>query len=218
MAANINIASSATKPVNALDHIRAQFNIPPDAPSPISVEACRTPVLVDLYAALGYVRGAEIGVDRGLFAADICQANPGVKLYGVDPWLDYPEYGENYVQDYANGCYLEASARLARYNVELIRAKSMDAVHQFADGSLDFVYIDGNHAYDFVKADITEWSKKVRPGGIVSGHDYCRPRNRARWQFQEVIRAVNEYVAENHIAPWFIFRGRGCSGWLWVKA
>lgn len=203
--------------MNALDHILTKYAVAPGAPSPIQIQACRVPAQVELYAELGLKVGAEIGVDRGLFAADICKANPGVKLFGIDPWMDYPEYGENYVQPYADACYAEAQARLSPYRVELIRQTSMEAVHQFADNSLDFVYIDGNHAYTFVRDDIREWAKKVRPGGIVSGHDYCRPKNRNRWQFQEVIRAVNEYVAENNIAPWFILRGRGCSGWLWVK-
>lgn len=203
---------------NALDHICAKYNIDlATAVVPVQIQACRVPAQVELYAELGYKVGVEIGVDRGLFAASICHANPGVHLYGVDPWHDYPEYGEVYTQPYADACYAEAVARLAPYNVTLIREQSMDAVKQFADDSLDFVYIDGNHAYDFVLADITEWSKKVRPGGIVSGHDYCRPKNRNRWKFQGVIKAVNDYVVKFKVSPWFILRGRGCSGWLWIK-
>jgi hypothetical protein len=161
--------------------------------------------------------GAEIGVDRGLFAADICRHNPGVQLYGVDPWQAYPAYGEKYSQAYADECRAEAVGRLAPFGVTLIRKMSLDAAADFADGSLDFVYIDGNHAYDFVKADIAAWAPKVRAGGVVSGHDYCHPRAVGRRQFFGVVQAVNEYVAANKIDPWFIFRGKGCSGWLWVK-
>jgi hypothetical protein len=203
--------------LNALEYIYGKYEIAKDAPSPIQLQVCRVPAQVQLYAELGLRVGAEIGVDRGLFAADICKANPGVKLYGIDPWQDYPEYGEVYTQPYAEACYAEAQRRLAPYDVELIRKLSMEAVGQFADDELDFVYIDGNHAYQFVLDDITAWSRKVRPGGIVSGHDYCRPKNRHRWQFQGVIKAVNDYVKANGIDPWFIFRGKGCSGWLWVR-
>jgi predicted O-methyltransferase YrrM len=66
----------------------------------------------------------------------------------------------------------------------------MEAVKDFKDESLDFVFIDGNHQYSYVLEDITEWSKKVRSGGIVSGHDY--------FEFLDngVIRAVNEYVKQ----------------------
>ncbi len=204
--------------MNTLDYILTKFNVSPGAALPIQLPMNRVPDEVSLFHELGFKTGAEIGVDRGYFAADMCQANPGVKLYGIDPWLDYPEYGENYVQPYADECHAEAVKRLAPYRVELIQATSMDAVKQFPDNSLDYVYIDGNHAYDFVLQDIQEWAKKVRPGGVVSGHDYSRPKNRARWPFQQVIRAVNDYVAAESIAPWFILRGKGNSGWLWVKA
>lgn len=203
---------------NALEYIYAKYKIAADAPSPISLQVCRVPDQVALYAELGLKVGAEIGVDRGLFSQDICQANPGVKLFGVDPWQDYPEYAEVYTEPYSEKCRVEAIARLAPYDVTLIRKKSMDALADFGDDSLDFVYIDGNHAYEFVKDDITGWSRKVRPGGIISGHDYCRPKNPARRARQGVIQAVNEYVAENKILPWFIFRGSKCSGYFWVKA
>ena len=202
---------------STLDYILTKYAIDPATPLPIQIQACRVPHQVQLFHELGFKVGAEIGVDRGLFAADICKANPGVKLYGIDPWLDYPEYGENYVQHYADECHAEAVQRLAAYDVTLIQKFSQEAVKQFDDGSLDFVYIDGNHAYQFVLDDITAWAPKVRLGGIVSGHDYCRPRNRNRWKFQGVIRAVNEYVTQHRVAPWFILRGKGCSGWLWVQ-
>ena len=69
----------------------------------------------------------------------------------------------------------------------------MDAVKDFADKSLDFVFIDGHHGYDYIKEDIREWSKKVRKGGIVSGHDYyLTPAGN-----MGVMDAVDEYVKEH---------------------
>lgn len=41
------------------------------------------------------------------------------------------------------------------------------------DGPVDFVYIDAAHDYESVKADIAAWWPKVKPGGILAGHDYC---------------------------------------------
>lgn len=205
--------------MSTLAHILSRYQLDPAnlPPAPIQIQACRTPDLVTLYAELGFRTGAEIGVDRGLFSADLCKANPGLKLWGIDPWANYPRYGEVYTDDYAEVCHAEAVARLQPYDVTLIRAASMDAVGQFEDGSLDFVYIDGNHAFEFVVNDIAEWSRKVRSGGIVSGHDYCRPKNRNRWDSQGVIHAVNGYAWAYRVNPWFILRGKGCSGWLWVK-
>jgi hypothetical protein len=42
----------------------------------------------------------------------------------------------------------------------------------FEDNSLDFVYIDANHTYEGVKEDIKYWYPKVKPGGLLLGHDY----------------------------------------------
>ena len=90
--------------LNAKDYIFDKYKVPPDAPSPIQLQVCRVPAQVALYAELGLKVGAEIGVDRGLFAADICKANPGVKLYGIDPWRDYPAYLEKGEQEYYDAC------------------------------------------------------------------------------------------------------------------
>ncbi len=106
----------------------------------------------------------------------------------------------------------------------------MDAVKDFEDNSLDFVYIDANHEYDYVKQDITEWTKKVKPGGIVAGHDYIRlrqPRNEANKHFQYGIKeAVFHYTTENNIRPWFVLGltaeypklvREGIRSWMFVK-
>jgi len=78
----------------------------------------------------------------------------------------------------------------------LIKKMSMDAVKEFAPKSIDIVFIDANHNYEYVLDDIREWSKIVRTGGIVSGHDYFRSKKDI---CPGVKRAVNEYVAENNI-------------------
>jgi len=120
------------------------------------------------FAELGFNTGAEIGVDGGFYSAELCKANPGLKLYCIDPWdLNEGKSSAHRVRKYA-----EAKKILAPYNATLIKKLSMDAVKDFADGSLDFVYIDGNHNFDYVMMDIIEWSRKVKKGGIVSGHDY----------------------------------------------
>ncbi len=49
---------------------------------------------------------------------------------------------------------------------------SLAAASCFADGFLDAVFIDGDHSYDAVRADLAAWLPKVKPGGIIAGHDY----------------------------------------------
>ena len=56
----------------------------------------------------------------------------------------------------------------------IIRETSKQAEKKIKDCSLDFVFIDANHLYDYVKTDIILYKKKVKPGGIIAGHDYNR--------------------------------------------
>ena len=76
-------------------------------------------------------------------------------------------------------------------SVQPIRAKSLDAVQTFDDGSLDLVFIDGDHSFAAVRADIAAWLPKVRPGGILCGHD-CEI-HMTRKNYQSIIenRAVD---------------------------
>ncbi len=74
--------------------------------------------------------------------------------------------------------------------VEVHRLASAEAAERFRDGELDFVYIDGNHRYEFVKADLETYARKVRPGGFLAGDDY----GVAGWWDDGVTRAVDEFL------------------------
>ena len=150
--------------------------------------------LAQRFAALGFKKGAEIGVYKGLYALELCKANPSLQLYCIDSWgmPTAPGKGEGVAHVRA---FVEAQSRLAPYNVEFIKKFSMDAINDFEDGSLDFVYIDANHTRGFVAEDVREWSKKVRVGGIVAGHDYLDVQSR----YAGVKPAVDGYVKKNNL-------------------
>ena len=99
---------------------------------------------------------------------ELCEA--GLKVYGVDCWENYPGYKRA-------GKYKshkeEAVENLKGYDYTIIHKYSVDAAKDFEDESLDFVYIDGNHTLPYVVQDIFAWEPKIRPGGIISGHDYA---------------------------------------------
>ena len=134
---------------------------------------------------LGFKKGAEIGVHRGYYSKVLCQAIPNLELICIDWWRGRTEY-----------LHKQAQEKLAPFNTTLIKKTSMEALADVPDNSLDFVYIDANHRYAHVLQDIKAWTKKVRIGGIVSGHDY--------WKFpgsgyKGAKKAVDEYVNDRRI-------------------
>jgi len=119
-------------------------------------------------------KGAEIGVFKGDFSKEILNKWGG-KLYMIDVWR---ELGDEYI-DASNhknhsDAYEETMTKIRGLEERgiMIRSTSKDCIDLFEDESLDFVFIDANHAYDFVKEDIELWLPKLKKGGIFSGHDY----------------------------------------------
>lgn len=145
---------------------------------------------------LDFQRGAEIGVYIGEFTHLLLRGNPQLMLYAVDAWEEHDEYNELGGMDF-DDLYARAHRRLAeeirKKRCVMIRKYSMDALEDVEDESLDFVYIDANHVAPFVQQDIEGWAKKVRKGGIVSGHDYISQKSID----YDIIRATNEYTKKH---------------------
>ena len=123
---------------------------------------------------IGY--GAEVGVFRGDFSAEILKKWRGKKLYLIDSW----RYFNNEV-DISNVRWCGQVANFSdtlfqtyKYAEKstIIRDLSLEAVRLFKDAFFDFVYLDAGHRFENVSADIREWYKKVKPGGYLMGHDY----------------------------------------------
>jgi len=199
--------------MNTLDFILDKFQVR-NVKSPIYLQCSRWGTLTRLFRELKFTVGAEIGVERGRFSKIICMVNPQLKLYGVDAWQMYEGYREHVSQERLDEFYIETKNRLKPFNCQLIKDWSMGAVRRFDDEALDFVFIDSNHDYKYVKEDIGEWSKKVRKGGIVSGHDYVNGLHGITYGVKQ---AVNEWVKKNKISPLFILKKDGCPTWMYVK-
>lgn len=150
----------------------------------------------ELFAKLGACVGAEIGVRHGEFTKVLCKANQQLKMYCIDPWAAYQRYD----QKKQDAIYESAVSNLTPYNAVIIRKTSMDALEDVKDGELDFVYIDGNHEFDFVMMDLICWAKKVRYGGIIALHDY----HAGYWY--GVMQAVNAYTFCHRIDPWYVLK------------
>ena len=118
--------------------------------------------------------GVEIGTFKGEFAKEILQNWNGT-LYMVDVWRPLgEEYLDSSNHSLHTTAYSETMVSIQGYEDRaiMIRASSEKGSEIFADNSLDFAYIDANHAYDFVVQDIKLWYPKVKSGGYLWGHDY----------------------------------------------
>jgi len=210
--------------VNTLGYIVEKWSLNIDARSPIEIPNTGRSDLARLFGELGFTIGVEIGVEQGLFAEELCQGNPNGLVYGVDAWQAYSDYRDHVSQAKLDGFFEDTLARLSSYNWRPIRGFSMDAVNNFRNGALDWVYIDANHELPFVLNDIIEWSKKIRRGGIIAGHDY-RKSVRADTR-NHVVYAVNCYTQSYRIKPWFLLGTKKmvpgevrdtARSWFWVK-
>lgn len=197
-----------------LQAIQKRYRVSLNGPFPIQLKAKRSD-LPSLCREIGVRRGAEVGVWKGAYSEEFCKAIPGVQWTCVDPWAPYADYREkkNDATLIANA-YAEAMERLAPYDCAFLRASSVEAAESIPDGSLDVVYVDANHEAPFVLEDLKVWTKKLRSGGILAGHDYRVPP--ASKPFIQVKAAVDQYVSEHAIAPWFIFAGDSTPSFLWV--
>ncbi len=187
---------------------------------PAEIPDCSRDDLPQFFVDMGYKVGGEIGVYKGKFTEKFCKA--GLAMYGIDPWLAYGSgKGSPIMQNISDSNYLIAKNRLKIYTrCKIIRKTSMEAVSDFHDKSLDFVYIDGDHEFKIVTEDIREWSKKVKPGGIIAGHDYVKFRPRTfMGGVCDVIEAVNTYTQANQIKKWYVLGrketlpGEKCDKW-----
>lgn len=147
-------------------------------------------------------RVVEIGVAQGEFSRKILDRTNPRELHLIDPWthIDSPAYSpdpNNVSQKdgerrYRFVCQTFA-AETAAGRVHIHRALAEDVVNRFADGSLDWIYIDGNHTREAVARDLRLWMPKIAAGGLVLGHDYAR-HDAALSQNFGVVEAVNAFV------------------------
>jgi len=207
--------------MSTLDYLVKKFNLDISPKPPIEIHNINRTIMAETLNELNFKVGAEVGVAQGNHALMLCQKNPGVKLYCVDIWERYAGFGE--YTDRIHKYFLEAQEKLKAYDTIIVKKLSMDAVKDFADNSLDFVYIDAAHDFKNVTDDVCEWAKKVRVGGIVFGHDYKSQSKRP--YVRDVKYVIPSYCYAKGIRPWFVLKsdikdpvfGPDNPGWMFVR-
>jgi len=120
--------------------------------------------------------GAWKGRSTVFMAVEIANSGKNIEFYSVDHWRGSLEDAHQEDQDVRDGRLYEIfleNIRPVKNYVRPICSDSADAAQQFADRSVDFVYIDAEHTYAAVSRDIAAWWPKVKCGGVLAGDDWC---------------------------------------------
>jgi len=146
--------------------------------------------------------GIEIGTDQGTTTEYLLRTIPDLTLYGID---DYTENRSESVQNLTFEIYknkvLPYADRFKHY-----KKTSDDAVIEFEDESIDFVFIDGDHRYAQVLKDCQNYYAKLKKGGLFCGHD---------WSLPEVYKAVVEFAL--NIGKFDNIKTMKQDVWYWIK-
>lgn len=159
----------------------------------------------------------EIGVWRGDYSDSIVRALNPEQFYGVDPYELFEGMVSAPGSEYINQNRLDQLAervqnKYAQWGATLLRQTSESASTQFADGSVDFVYIDGDHTREGVTTDINCWWPKVRAGGILSGDDHT-PGTTGKGYAFGVIEAVADFAKQHNLTV-SVTSGANPSWWV----
>ena len=145
--------------------------------------------------------GCEIGVHLGIHARELLLAVRPAMLHLIDPWqavADSAHAGswyDNVDQEEMDRYCLAVSESLEEQirggSVKIHRKTSAAAMPGFADNSLDWVYVDGDHSHAAVTLDLALSYAKTKPGGFIAGDDYQRDG----WWGDGILRAVHHFLA-----------------------
>lgn len=171
------------------------------ADGPVTAADQRAHAILERIRDIPNARGAEIGVFAGDLSKRLLGQKPDLTLYMVDSWAAQhdPKYAESgdfhasltQAQQDEYYEFTRAMTSFAGARAQIIRKPSIVAAMDIPRESLDFVFIDADHSYEGCAMDITAWLSRLKPGGILSGHDY---ENEGFPKFG-VKRAVDEFCA-----------------------
>lgn len=145
-----------------------------------------------------HIRVAEIGLGRGGMFTEILKSISGLisEYWGIDPFS--PLFAtSNEKKRYKNGggdfYFLKACGLMLHYpQLHIVRAASPEVEKIFPDNFFDLIFIDADHSYDAVKADILAWLPHVKLQRFLTGHDYFHRES-------GVVKAVDEIFGANFL-------------------
>jgi len=123
--------------------------------------------------------GVELGVKEGRFTAYMLRTFPDIHMVAVDLWQVRPGVDQPFgFETYSNWDFGDIRTRFNRAiegwenRCTVHNMDTQEAAALYDDAIFDFVFIDAEHTYEGVRDDIAAWRSKVKPGGLLCGHDY----------------------------------------------
>lgn len=153
--------------------------------------------------------GIEIGIKEGMNSIALLEMCPNIaKLTGIDPFAPYNDLGYQWTEEEQESIYgymlKNVKVRGCEDRFEHLRMTGLEAVAQFEDNSIHFVFIDGEHTAEAVSAELTAYWPKLVDGGVMSGHD-----------FDKIGSAVHKWRSDNSVESEIVFVQH--SSWYFTK-
>ena len=131
--------------------------------------------------------GSWMGASAAFMAVEIINSGKPIQLHCVDHWKgsEAEPVLQNFLKTVDGYEVFKHNMKPVWDRIHVHRMPSTEAALKFLDASVDFVFIDASHTYDDCLADIKAWLPKVKPGGVIAGHDFD-------WTFMGVVHAVRD--------------------------
>jgi hypothetical protein len=135
---------------------------------------------------------AEIGVNRGEFSESILNISKPSKFHLIDAWGDEKRYHDGLKLEVENKFAHQIQQGLIEVNIGL----SHEVLKTFPDAYFDWVYLDTDHSYRQTKIELEILVNKMKPNGIIAGHDYIMGNWKGNVRYG-VIEAVHEFCVQH---------------------
>lgn len=141
--------------------------------------------------------GCEVGTWRGYFAIEMLNHTSLGKLFLVDEWKPQASYDDPLTDTDHEANLAECKQHIRGHagsgRVVIVRGASLEvAANDRTIPPLDWVYVDANHSYEACSADLRAWSKRLKPDGVLLGHDFTQNNDALKWNFG-VVEAVVDF-------------------------
>jgi hypothetical protein len=140
----------------------------------------------------------EIGVRSSDFSKQILNIVKPLNLALIDPWIRGEE-PSNLPPTHSDDAVLQNvcqnfASEINNGQITIIRETSKTGLSRYSDGTIDFAYIDGDHTYEGVKADLENIFPKITVNGIVAFDGYFFQN-----EFSDigVLQAIHEFIGTN---------------------